>query len=179
MLILIDQDGPLANFERGFLESWRTQFSDKSYIPLEQRTTFYPREQYPEELRKEVESIYFAAGFHFNLPPTEGAIEAVKEMIALGHDVRICTSPLSRYENCILEKYQWVERHLGHDFTKRIIVAKDKTFVRGDILIDDRLEVAGILSPTWEHVIFDLPFNRNVHGKKRINWSNWKKILKQ
>lgn len=177
MLILVDQDGPLASFERGFLEGWRAQFPDEPYIPLEQRTTFYPREQYPKELREKVESIYFAPGFYLNLPPTNGAIEAIKEMVALGHGVKICTSPLDRYEDCVLEKYQWVERHLGRDFTKKIIITKDKTFVRGDILINDKPEVTGILEPTWKHIIFDYPFNRHVRERTRIDWSNWKEVL--
>lgn len=177
MIVLVDQDGPLANFERGFLENWRAQFPNELWIPPEQRTTFYPREQYPRELRDKVESIYFAQGFYLNLPPVDGAVEAIREIMRLGHDVRICTSPLSRYENCVLEKYQWVERHLGRDFIDRIFLAKDKTFIRGDILIDDNPWVRGVCEPAWEHIVFDLPFNRNVASKRRISWSNWKEVL--
>ncbi len=177
MIILVDQDGPLASFEKGFLENWRAQFPEEPHIPLEQRTTFYPRDQYPEHLREKVESIYFAKGFYLGLPPTTGAVEAMHELVASGHEIMICTSPLGRYENCVLEKYQWVERHLGKDFINRIVLTRDKTLVRGDLLVDDKPEVTGILKPSWEHVVFDYPFNRHVTGKKRMNWSNWRTVL--
>ncbi|HEY4486736.1 MAG TPA: 5'-3'-deoxyribonucleotidase [Candidatus Paceibacterota bacterium] len=177
MIILVDQDGPLANFEQGFLDGWRFQFSDELFIPLEERKTFYLRDQYQKHLREKVESIYFAPGFYKNLPPVDGAIEAIKELVALGYEVMICTSPLGRYENCILEKYQWIEKYLGEDFTKKIILTKDKTLIRGDILIDDKPGVTGIFEPSWEHVIFDYPFNRPIIGKRRINWGNCKEIL--
>ncbi len=177
MIFLIDQDGPLANFEKSFLIKWRAKFFNEPFVPLKQRTTFYARDQYPEHLHSKMESIYLAPGFILGLPPTTGAIAAVKKMIQLGHDVRICTSPLSQYDNCILEKFQWVEKYFGREFTKKIISAKDKTLICGDLLIDDKPEIGGIMEPGWEHVIFDCPHNRDVTNKKRINWKNWRKIL--
>lgn len=176
MLILVDQDGPLSYFELGFLKEWRNCYPNEFFVPLDERRTFYPRDEYPKELRPQVEEIYFAPGFYFNLPPVPGGIEALKTLVSLGHDVRICTSPLSRYENCILEKYQWVEKHLGRDFTKRIILSKDKTVVRGRFLIDDNPKVEGAENADWEHVLFDCPYNKNIN-KRRLNWSNYREVL--
>lgn len=177
MIILIDQDGVLADYEKGFLDDWRKQFPDEFYIPLDARTNFYPSDDYPEELREQIYSIYTAEGFILNLSPIEGAIEAVNELVELGHEVKICTSPLSKYENCVLEKYAWVERHFGRAFTKKVILSKDKTFIKGDILIDDKPSPDGLLIPEWEHVLFSQPYNRRVTGKRRMNWQNWQKIL--
>lgn len=177
MLILIDQDGPLADFEQGFLDIWQKSFPDEFFIPLSERKTFYMRQQYPPHLTKKVDSVYTAPNFFINLKPTVGAKEAINKLIATGHDVRICTSPLSRYEYCVLEKYQWVEKHFGRDFTKRIILTKDKTMVRGDILIDDKPKIDGIFKPEWEHIIFDYPYNQEITDKRRLNWQNWEEIL--
>ena len=177
MVILIDQDGPLADFERGFLDRWQVQNTDEFYIPIDKRKTFYLREEYPEYLTEKVDLIYCSPGFYIDLPPSQGSIEAVNILIGLGHDVKICTSPLSHYENCVLEKYQWVEKHFGRAFTKKIIVTKDKTMVRGDILIDDRPRIEGIYHPEWEHVIFNAPYNRTIEGKRRMDWSNWREII--
>jgi len=71
-------------------------------------------------------------GFYENLPPIEGAIAALQEMTqhpSIGkvsismccssiclisrEKVFLCTSPLTEYEHCVLEKYHWVEKHLG------------------------------------------------------------------
>lgn len=179
MMILVDQDGPLANFEGSFLKNWQNSFPKELFIPLEERTTFYMQEQYPTHLTEKVHSIYSSPGFFRNLEPTKGAIEAIKELVKLGHDVRICTSPLSRYEHCVLEKFEWVEKHLGRQFTKRIILTKDKTMVRGDLLIDDKPEITGVFEPTWEHIVFDYPYNKHIKEKRRLSWDNWEKIIKE
>lgn len=176
MLILVDQDGPLAHFELGFIQNWRRQYPNEFFVPLEQRRTFYLRDEYPEELKDKVEAIYFAPGFYINLPPVPGGIEALKTLASLGHDVRICTSPLGQYENCVLEKYRWIEKHLGRDFTKKIILSKDKTIIRGQLLIDDKPEIEGSGKAEWEHVVFDCPYNRRVN-KKRLNWKNYREVL--
>ena len=177
MIILVDQDGPLADFERGFLEKWRAQFPHEFFMPLHQRKNFYVRDDYPKDLRDKVESIYFAPNFYLNLPPVTGSIEALRTLFLLGHDVRICTSPLSRYENCVLEKYQWIEKHLGRDFTKRIILSKDKALIKGHFLIDDKPAIENAETAEWEHIIYDCPYNQDVLYKKRLTWMNWKKVL--
>ena len=62
---------------------------------------------------------------------------------------------MSYYYNCVLEKYQWVEAHFGYDWTKRVILTRDKTIVSGDILIDDKPEITGCAMPPWQHVLYD------------------------
>lgn len=171
MIILIDQDGVLADFERGFHDAWQASGHSHSALPLEDRRSFYVRDDYPRHLRGEVEVIYPAPGFYRNLPPIGGAIEAVKALV-LNHDVRFCTSPLNAYRHCVLEKYEWVEQHLGGEYVSRIIVTKDKTLIQGDILIDDKPDITGDCIPTWRHILFDQPYNRHVDGI-RMTWANW------
>jgi len=178
MVILVDQDGPLADFERGFLVRFRTEFPHVPFIPYEKRKTFYIHDDYPASALDKIESICYAPGFYRNLPQVPGAREALEELLRFGHDVRICTSPLSRYEHCVLEKYEWVDEFFGHDFTRRIILTKDKTLIRGDMLIDDKPKIEGVLEPLWEQVVFDMPFNQNIEKKKRlVGWSRWRGVL--
>jgi 5'-nucleotidase len=99
-------------------------------------------------------------------------------MLAAGHDVRICTSPLSGARFCAAEKIQWVHDRLGPEWERRVIITKDKTLVRGDVLIDDKPEVTGALVPTWEHLVFEAPYNIGAAGW-RINWGNWSEVLAQ
>lgn len=176
MLILIDQDGVLADFERGFYDAWNVSGNGHSALPLHERHSFYVREDYPSHLRKEVEAVYSTPGFYRDLPPIDGAIKAVNDLLSMGHDVRICTSPLNNYRYCLPEKYEWVEQHLGPDLVSRMIVTKDKTIVHGDVLVDDKPEVKGSRVPDWLHIIFDQPYNRHLQGT-RISWANWRDML--
>jgi 5'-nucleotidase len=175
-LILVDQDGVLANFESGFYAAWQAAGHPHPALPLEQRRSFYVRDDYPAALRAEVEAIYTAPGFYRDLPAISGAVEALTTLLEQGHDVRICTSPLTQYRHCVPEKYEWVERHLGAEFVTRMIVSKDKTIVHGDLLVDDNPQIKGPCTPSWQHVIFDQPYNRQVEGT-RMNWANWRDVL--
>ena len=177
MRILIDMDGVLSDFDGEFLKRWRERYPDKFYVPMEERTTFYVKQQYPDELKPLVSEIVLEPGFFRDMMPIAGGKEALDEMRELGHEVFICTSPLSAYKNCVLEKFEWVDRVLGPQWVKRIIITKDKTLVKADYIIDDKPEITGVeRTPSWEHILYDRPYNREA-DKKRLTWSNWKSVL--
>lgn len=75
------------------------------------------------------------------------------------------------------EKYLWVEKHLGREATNRLILTKDKTLVRGDILIDDKPHIAGAMRPQWKHIVYDAPYNRERKDVPRMTWQNWRNVL--
>lgn len=178
MNILIDMDGVIADFEGEFLTRWRANHPEKIYIPHEERKGFYVSQQYPEEYRDFVEEIYLSPGFYQELPVMEGAIEALNYLVEKGHNVKICTSPmLPKFENCVLEKYNWMLKHFGNSWVERMILTKDKTMVRGDILIDDMPEIKGSLSPLWEHVLYNQHYNKDIEHKRRLTWQNFKEVL--
>ncbi|OZI71920.1 5'-3'-deoxyribonucleotidase [Bordetella genomosp. 12] len=177
MLILLDQDGVLADFEHAFIDAWRQRHPDIEPVAFENRRSFHILEDYPPHLRAQAEAIYTAPGFIRNLPPVPGALEAVRELMALGMEVRICSSPLRQYDNCVLEKYQWIEHHLGRAATERLILTRDKTLVQGDLLIDDRPRIEGAQRPRWQHVIYDAPYNRQETGRLRLTWQTWRNVL--
>ncbi|MGN6458775.1 MAG: 5'-3'-deoxyribonucleotidase [Achromobacter mucicolens] len=177
MIILLDQDGVLADFEHAVSDSGRARHPDVAPVAFENRKSFYIREDYAPELRGMAEAIYTAPGFIRNLPPVPGALAAFHELLALGMDVRICSSPLSQFENCVAEKYLWVEKNLGREATNRLILTKDKTLVQGHLLIDDKPHIEGAARPRWKHILFDAPYNREVTDRPRINWQNWRNVL--
>lgn len=177
MVILIDQDGVLADFEQGIIDEWRRRYPSEPFVPISERKNFYAQLDYEEEKRYRIDEIMSACGFFLNLNPVPGGIEAVKEILGIGHDVRICTAPISNFENCVREKYLWVEKFFGREFTRRIIISKDKTFVRGNFLIDDRPSIENSHLAEWEHVLFDAPYNLQVSNKRRMTWKNWKEVL--
>jgi len=178
MRILVDMDGVIADFEGGFLAKFRQRHADLPYIPLNQRNCFYVKEQYPEEIGPLLEHIYLSKGFYLELPPIEGSLEALKELSEKDYEVYICTSPLLKNPYCLQEKYDWITNKLGGDWTKRVVIAKDKTIIQGDLLIDDKPDVGGIQKPSWEHILYSQPYNKQVTSKRRLTWQNWKSIIK-
>lgn len=177
MRFLIDMDGVLADFDGEFLKRWRERYPDKFYVPLTERTTFYVKEQYPDELKPLVSEIVGNPGFFRDMMPMAGGKEALTEMESMGHELFICTSPLSRYRNCVLEKFEWVDRVLGPSWVKRIILTRDKTLIKAEYIIDDKPEIKGVENmPSWEHILYDQPYNREIN-RKRLTWENWKDIL--
>jgi len=177
MIILIDQDGTLADFEAGFLGIWKSKFPNRISIPLENRKHPKIYKDYPLEFGDDIKIIHNSPGFISSLKPIDGVIEALKEMVSTGHEVKICTTPLLDFENCVLEKYLWVEKYLGRDFTKNIILTRDKTLIKGDFLIDDNPGLRGIMKPDWEQIIFDRPYNKDFQGKRLKNWAEWKPLF--
>ena len=140
-------------------------------------------ERFGLEAAERVKQITEAEGFFEYLEPIVGGIEAVKAMDQHPRvNVMICTSPLSCYRFVLSEKYAWVEKHLGHEWTKKIVMTKDKTIVSGHILIDDRPSIDGLQegNTSWEHVLFEQPYNRHVKEKRRLKtWDEkeWRALI--
>lgn len=176
-IFAFDQDGVIVDFENHFSKLWKRAHPTKLHVPIEERRNFYITDDYPQELHSYMEAIQSQQYFFRDMPPIPGAIEALHELTEMGHEVRICTSPLTHNNFCASEKIEWVRENLGSEWVRRIDITKDKTLFRADILVDDRPEIKGLLKPIWEHVIFDQPYNHTVTNKRRMNWSNWREVL--
>lgn len=177
MIILVDMDDVIADFNKGFLEKWKEKYPDKPYVPLEEMATFQIENSYPEEIRPLIRELCEAPGFIKSLQPIEGGLEALKELEKLVDKVFICTSPLKNYKNCVLEKYEWVDMHLGKEWVNKVVLTRDKTLIHGDILIDDNPKIKGTLTPSWEHIIYSQPYNKNETSKRRLTWRDWREVV--
>lgn len=176
MLVLVDQDGVLADFDAGVNAVLAQRYPRLPIIKPAARRSFRIRDEYPGEYLEEIKEIQASQGFILGLRPMPGALEAMNDMLAAGHDVRICTAPLTRFTNCVAEKFQWVKDNLGPHWVHRVVLTMDKTVVRGQVLIDDCPQVVGALVPTWEHVVFDAPYNVSSPGR-RLTWATWRRVF--
>lgn len=67
------------------------------------------------------------------MEPTEGSLNALREMADTGLQVFIVTTPDAKHTaRSAFEKFLWIERHLGVEWKARTVLATDKTLVKGE-----------------------------------------------
>lgn len=59
----------------------------------------------------------------------------------------------------------------------RTILANDKTFVHGDILIYDHPAIKGLRTPSWKQFVFDRPYNRHLDLPRMHEWRTWREAV--
>eukprot|EP00182_Erythrolobus_australicus_P003166 CAMPEP_0185841930 /NCGR_PEP_ID=MMETSP1353-20130828/18150_1 /TAXON_ID=1077150 /ORGANISM="Erythrolobus australicus, Strain CCMP3124" /LENGTH=227 /DNA_ID=CAMNT_0028541423 /DNA_START=15 /DNA_END=698 /DNA_ORIENTATION=+ len=178
--VLIDMDNTLVDFDSEFAKRWVKERPGDSVGRIKSRLHFELEENFPAELRPLAEKIMGTPGFYIEFAPQPGAIEAVRAMTAAGLNVVFCTAPHPlQYETCVQEKFAWVRRHLGEEYLSQLIITRDKTLVKGAVLIDDKPRVTGACAkPEWTHIVFDQPYNRDVETDTRLTeWPLWPGVL--
>jgi len=96
--------------------------------------------------------IYKMKGVFENLKPMPGAISAFNSL-ALYFDVYILSTPMWSNPDSWAGKRIWVEKNLGENAKKKLILSHNKGLVKGKYLIDDR-EANGVLDFEGEHIKF-------------------------
>ena len=172
--VLLDMDGVVVDWDAGFRAAWAA----RGRAAPERARSYYMEECFEEPgLREEAVQLFHSEGFFRDLAPREGALAAVRE-IAEAYEVFICTSPVLTSSFCAAEKYAWVERHLGAEWKRRVVLTSDKTLVRGDVLIDDKPQITGAeAEPAWVHLLFDAPYNQPgalPPGDARVRLAHWR-----
>lgn len=114
MRVFIDMDGVIVDFD-GF----RSELEKKTNTII------------TGDMMKQLPSVYSV------MDPMPGAIEAVRSLIGMGHDVWLATKPPTGIPQAYADKVQWVLDHLP-ELKRKIILTHDKGLLRGDVLIDDR-----------------------------------------
>lgn len=177
--ILVDMDGVIADWGHAYGKSLDAFGDAAAAIPRhEDQRVFNLNEGRTEDEQAIIAAVMVQPGFYGRLEPIPGARQALKAMHKAGHDVRICTSPWVSNPTCASDKLNWVAEHYGTHWAQRVIITTDKTLVHGDYLIDDKPDVKGSITPSWEHVLFDQPYNSTVTGKRRItDWASWAEVL--
>ena len=93
-----------------------------------------------------------APGFFANLEPLPDAIESFKKLCKHYEVYFLSTAPWSNI-HAWSEKRVWVEKHFGEYAFKRLILSHNKSLLRGEYLIDDRI-ANGVDGFEGEHIHF-------------------------
>ncbi len=165
--ILVDMDGVLAHFNDGFEARWNQHPTavENEWFPVYLADAATMKMPPQLESRWGIEAadlfrdITNSGDFYRGLDPIPGAIDGINRLFNLGYNVFICTAPSRWVPTCASEKIAWANHYLGELWGERTIIARDKTLVRGDYLIDDKPNVTGSLEPVWKHIVYAAPYN--------------------
>lgn len=171
-IILVDMDGPLAQFDQRVFEvchdfgfdldctfddGWKHRFLTEHMTPKQAHAL----RRFVNETR-----------FFLDLDPVPGAIDGM-HALAEEADVWICTKPLEVNPWCRDDKGAWVRRYLGEKFERKLILASDKSMVRGDVLLDDAIAPEWVDVADWAPVVYPMPFNRHPESKwAKYDWND-------
>lgn len=161
LTVLVDLDSICADLLTPWIEAYNTEFGGN--MTIADVTTFRITDLFRKDVQKQAYEIIERVGFFRDLPPIAGAINTVAAMKALGHKVLFCSSPATPW--CAQEKYAWIDEHYGpYGFSDRdVILASQKWYVQGDILIDDRPSTAVKYKEKWpgaKVLSIEFPYNQ-------------------
>lgn len=126
---------------------------------------------------KECYDIMNTGNFFQNPEPMTGAIETLKDLQNLGHEIVIVTAVPFKSETAHYDKYKWCQQHLSFlNIDESFIATQRKDLVIGDILFDDKPQ--NLETFVGKGVILDHPYNKNWkeqnYGVKRVyNWQEF------
>ena len=166
-ILLIDMDNTIVDYSTPISDAIRKEGNVNS----NPSNWFTFTNQKP--LRKIQKRTQSAPHFFLNLKPIDGALECLKELDSLGYIIFIVSSPSVNSDTCHSDKAKWLTENMGEHWARKLILTKDKTVVIGDFLIDDRMDITGVIEkPTWKHIMFTQPDNINHKSDLRLNeWS--------
>jgi 5'-nucleotidase len=122
-VVLLDMDGTIVDWDQGFLNQWR----GRSYI--DRGKSYRMEECVDPALQAEAVQLIYSKGLFENLPPMDGAIDAINEMLDMGLKIFLCTAPIMKSAYCAQEKINWVRDHLGDEWLDKLIMTVDKVSV--------------------------------------------------
>jgi len=102
MIVLIDQDDVIVDYERELFRILKGLYPEHADF-FRERSHFNLDNEFPLHILELVNSVRYSLDFNLLLPPVPGSLEALAEISQKGHEVMICSSPHSYYENCVRE----------------------------------------------------------------------------
>jgi 5'-nucleotidase len=168
--VLVDMDGVLANFDASVEAALEQAYPEIEIV--RPRTEFYIHEDYAEEHHAAIQGIWQAGGFYRQLGVVESAPEGWAQILEAGYKPRVCSSPIPQNLQCIDEKKAWLEEHFvpvfGHRIIDEAIFDRDKFKYDALALIDDKPSLPGAERATWQHILFETPYNKLSNSNYRL-----------
>lgn len=159
--MLLDQDGPLAAWDRHFwnlcvAEGIEFDIADPDLSAHRYITEHIPN---PDHLER-AKALHRSPGFYADIPVVPGAQEGVEALLDYNINVWICTKPSFWNSQCESGKRAWIFEHFPA-LSQRFHISLHKGMVFGDVLLDDAHVREWIDVARWSPVVYRTRYNRS------------------
>lgn len=162
-VVLFDMDDVITDCLGGIIDEWNRQ----------KGTNFQRKDVNKWDidacLGEGAHKIFFQKGFFENLKEKNESVKVITALIeSTRYDLYIATACQSVQE--IEEKIRWLEKHIPEFNLNRFIACREKHMIRGDIIIDDRIENLDGCRRYMDCLLYDMP--HNAKSKKYVRIRN-------
>lgn len=177
LTILLDCDGPLADFDGHF---WNTAIDCGYEMDIEsrhdQKHRFFTDHIKNKKQRNEIRNHINNSRWFRDLPVTPESQKSVAELEELGYDLWVCTKPLDANKYCAGDKHTWIREHFP-SLSKKVIIAPNKSLIKGDILFDDAINLSHMEVAEWKPIVFATSYNGEGSKWSNLERKSWKEFV--
>lgn len=108
-----------------------------------------------------------------------GAVQGVKKL-AGASNLYFVTSPVDTNPTWCFDRRNWLIKLFGHELGEKVIFTGHKHMVRGDILIDDKIDNLEGWQKAWPKGIalcWSQKYNQKWHGARASDWDQAMRYL--
>lgn len=193
-IVLLDCDGPLADFTTHYLVALARVTNGKALHTAEEvdRWAIHDCQFFHdaavrfgverEVLKRKVDAEVTAPGFCAHIPVQKGSQNAVAELRSLAQ-VYVVTSPWNSGATWMHERERWLLQHfdIGH---KSVFHCSSKFLVRGDVFVDDKADHVATWAKAWPDsraFLFDMHHNKRDdvgHSGRPSARGGWDEVIR-
>lgn len=184
MIVLCDLDGIVVDLLTPWLAAYNAEYGDN--LTVARLTDWDVHNCVKPECGTDIYRWIDRGDVYRDLKPLPGAIDGIKTIEALGHEV-VIVSAGSVNPATAGHKLEWCQRYLGFS-RKKVIIAHQKHLVKGDVFIDDSPHKIADYAAAWpETPILTIRYPHNVRmaelAQVRMfdSWNNtanaWNRIV--
>ena len=168
-IIYIDVDAVLTNPTIDFLSALNKQIGT-NYV-IEDLTTFEYINCLPKEHAEILLNMWKGSSLYDGREADLKALKALEDMREFARVVALSGPVIGHVDS----KLQWLIKHCGF-LKKDTVIAKDKSLLRGAVLIDDLIE--NLMEFDGERICFSQPWNTEWDEKLGLRTDDWGKIVR-
>jgi len=132
------------------------------------------------EYAKTVDLCYSDPDFYSSLLPVPGALEGMRELNRLGHDLIIATATPAKAKNAVAAKAFWIEQYLPWFEYRNFVSISRKNLIQADMILDDGAHnIVACNLVGMQTVVFDAPWNKSCLSTYRVkSWPEFVSLVK-